>query len=353
MFINMENEFLEIIRQHEQRYPQMELQDYGKLAYQSEFGPEHMVKDEAQTFFYLRKEWEDMDGTDAPCMQETIGNGLCRFHLGMEEDTEKASVLLTKLFVMTAKEHIGSEMGLMERLEQLRELSVPGMEEWLTKYKAEGCSPVHHSRQFRDAYHPHYRLLRAEYAFYFKMLMAIKNLADMGKPVVISIDGRCGSGKTGLAEIIRRVFPCNVFHMDDYYLPMDKRENNWEQFPGGNMDFERFKQEVLTPAANGGTIAYRPFDCQSGTFRDMAQVQPCMLAVVEGSYSGHPLLAKEYDLKIFLTCSKEVQSMRLREREGGNYHAFEKRWIPMEENYIQKCDIPKNSNMIIDTGEFF
>lgn len=248
---------------------------------------------------------------------ETIGNGLCRFHLGREEDTEKASVLLAKLFVMTAKEHIGSE------------------------------------KVFRDTYNPHYRLLRAEYAFYFNVLKTIQKQADIGKAIIVSIDGRCGSGKTCLAEVIRRVFPCNVFHMDDYYLPMNKRKKNWEQLPGGNIDFERFEQDVLTPAVNGGTITYRPFDCQSGMYKSMEQVQPCKLTVVEGSYSGHPLIADKYDLKIFLTCSKEVQSMRLKEREGENYHAFEQRWIPMEENYMQKCDVLKNSNMIIDTSEFF
>lgn len=190
-------------------------------------------------------------------------------------------------------------------------------------------------------------------AQYDNVLKAIQELTDMGKRVTVSIDGRCGSGKTGLAEVIRLVFPCNVFHMDDYYLPMDKRKGNWEQIPGGNMDFGRFRKEVLLPAVRGETIAYRPYDCQSATYRRVEEVHPCVLTVVEGSYSGHPMLAGEYDLKIFLTCSKEVQGRRLREREGEKYHAFEQRWIPMEENYIQKCNIPKNSNFIIDTGEFF
>lgn len=349
----MKNEFHKIIRQHEQRYPQMLPQDYGKLAYQSEFGPEHMVEDGEKAFLYLIKEWKEMDKVETPCRQEPIGNGLCRFHLGREGDIEETASLLAKLFVLTAKEHKGSEKGLLERLEQLRGLPVMGMEEWLSKYKEEGCPALHHSPLFRDTYHPHYRLLRAEYAFYFNVLKAIQRQAGMGKPVIVSIDGRCGSGKTGLAEVIRRVFQCNVFHMDDYYLPMDKRKENWEQIPGGNMDFERFKKEVLLPAVNGETIMYQPFDCQSGELRSPEQVQPCMLTVVEGSYCGHPLLAEEYNLKVFLTCSKDVQSLRLKEREGEYYPAFEQKWIPLEENYIQKCGIQQNSNMIVNTDEFF
>lgn len=45
-----------------------------------------------------------------------------------------------------------------------------------------------------------------------------------------------------------RLLPCNVVHMDDYYLPPDRRAENWEQIPAGNMDLARFLQEVLVPA---------------------------------------------------------------------------------------------------------
>ena len=48
-----------------------------------------------------------------------------------------------------------------------------------------------------------------------------------------------------------RLLPCNVVHMDDYYLPPDRRAENWEQIPAGNMDLARFLQEVLVPAGAG------------------------------------------------------------------------------------------------------
>lgn len=189
--------------------------------------------------------------------------------------------------------------------------------------------------------------------YYQQVLTAVQKQLDTGKPIIISIDGRCGSGKSGLAEVIRKAFTCNVFHMDDYYLPMDKREEDWEQIPGGNMDFERFKKEVLMPAVRSEAITYRPYDCQTGTIGRCEQIKPGMLTVVEGSYSAHPLLADKYDIRIFLTCSKEVQQMRLKMREGEKFQAFEQRWIPMEENYFKSYNIEKNSTMVIDTGEFF
>ena len=73
------------------------------------------------------------------------------------------------------------------------------------------------------------------------------------KPLVLALDGRCGSGKSGLGDLMGRLLPCNVVHMDDYYLPPDRRAENWEQIPAGNMDLARFLQEVLEPA--GGRSA--------------------------------------------------------------------------------------------------
>ena len=36
--------------------------------------------------------------------------------------------------------------------------------------------------------------------------------------VTIAIDGRCGSGKTTLANKLKAYFDCHIFHMDDFYL---------------------------------------------------------------------------------------------------------------------------------------
>lgn len=167
--------------------------------------------------------------------------------------------------------------------------------------------------------------------------------------VIISIDGRSGSGKSGMALMLREIFSCNVFHMDDYYLPFDKREEGWEQEIAGNMDLGRILREVLIPASQGKDIMHRPYDSHSGCFKKEELLPPHKLTVVEGSYSQHPMLAAQYTLKIFLTCSKEVQSKRLMEREGTNYAAFESRWIPMEENYIRSCRIEEQSDLVLDS----
>ncbi|KAK8896425.1 hypothetical protein M9Y10_014325 [Tritrichomonas musculus] len=348
------NDFSEIVRFHQNRYPQMKPRDYIKLAYQSEFGPEHLVTDKERVLSYLRKEWEEINETDEPCRSEPIGNGLFRFYLGKVDNIESSSSLLADLFMFTAKEHEGSKEGLLSRLDQLKNFSIPGMDDFLSEYESSNYPAVHHSQEYRDLYHPHYRLLSSVYAYYFSFLNEIQSKLQSvdKKPLIISIDGLCGSGKTYLSQLIQRLFSCNVFHVDDYYLPISKRKENWEQIPGGNIDFDRFINEVIKPAANNEPVSYQPYVCRTGTLKEAEQIQPLKLVIVEGSYSGHPLLQDYYDYKIFMNCSKYVQEKRLRKREGDYFSAFEKRWIPLEHNYFRTYNIQQKSDLVLDTTEF-
>ena len=169
---------------------------------------------------------------------------------------------------------------------------------------------------------------------------------------LIAIDGNCGSGKTTLSLKIKEKFKCNIFHMDDYYLPFSKRDENWEQIPGGNIDIERFKRDVLKPAKKGLTVFYQPYFCRMDCLKEAVTLEPCQLAIIEGSYSHHPELAMYYDKKIFLTCSKEEQEKRLLLREGERYPFYQQRWIPMEERYYEAFGIINRADEIFDTKEY-
>ena len=169
------------------------------------------------------------------------------------------------------------------------------------------------------------------------------------KPLIIAIDGNCGSGKTTLSKIIQERFACNVFHMDDYYLPFEKRDFNWEMIPGGNIDTERFLQEVLLPAGKMDTVTYQPYFCREKRYLEKRNFPPTELVVVEGSYCQLPMLSKVYDLRIFLTCSKKEQERRLRLREGARYPFYEERWIPMEERYYEACSIQSQADWVVET----
>lgn len=345
--------FQDIARKHALRYPLMRPQDYAKLAYQNEFGPEHLAPGKEQILSSLREEWGAVLPDGSPHPPEPIGNGLCRFHLTCEYDFALAAPLLAELFYLTAQRRRGTAAGLAEDLALLEALDIPGMTDWLADYRRQGCPPVHHSQVFRAAYHPHYRLLTEEYAGYFPALLYIAALVEQGTPAIVAIDGRCGSGKTRFAELIARLYPCNLFHMDDFYLPPGQRAEGWETTPGGNMDFARFLREVLAPAYAGRDVIYRPYDCQTGALKAPTRMPAALLTIVEGSYSQHPALKSRFDLRIFLTCSKAEQRRRLKAREKDRFASFEARWIPMEERYIRACGIDRSSELILDTSGFW
>ena len=63
--------------------------------------------------------------------------------------------------------------------------------------------------------------------------------------VIVAIDGRCASGKTTVGTRLAELLCADIIHIDDYYLPMSERCENWKDIIAGNIDIERLKSEVL------------------------------------------------------------------------------------------------------------
>ena len=289
----MSGVFLSIAQAHWERYPLMEPQDFCKLAYQSEFGPAHMIQSPDRVLLGLMEE-RKASGTE-PKAPEPIGNGLCRFPITQALSTLWELPLLGRMFTRTMALTEGTAEGLAAKLDQLAALPVPGMGEYLERYRREGCPSLHHSGTFRNAYDPHYRVIRQDYACYMPTLASLEKVvrerARRERPALIAIDGRCGSGKSGFAAVMD-VLVCSsdVVHMDDFYLPWAKRGPDWQDVPAGNMDLERFRREVLTLAGKGEPGLYRPYDCPNDRLLAPVELwEP--LRIVEGTYSQHPSLA--------------------------------------------------------------
>lgn len=346
----MADRFPAIVKEQMKRFPLMEPQDYGKLIFQSEFGAEHMIQDEDSVRTFLLDEWENLPPDQAAQDPEYIGGGLCRFPLSACRSAAIAK-LLADLFILTAGQKRGSIENVYDKLNQIAAFQIPGMEEWAREWKQHSCPPVRHSQAYRNAYKPHYRLLKKEYAIFFPAISAIRSLLDEKEHVIIGIDGRCGSGKTRFAQLLGRLFSCNVIHMDDFYRPFGSRLEYKGKIPDGNIDFERLRTEVLLPVMAKKTAVYRRYSCKKDKMEDAVFLQPKPLAVIEGSYSHHPKMKACYDLKIFLTCSKEMQKKRLQDREGDSFIEFEKRWIPEEECYFAACKVETGSSLLTDTSE--
>lgn len=168
--------------------------------------------------------------------------------------------------------------------------------------------------------------------------------------VFVAIDGPCTSGKTTLATVLQRRFGGNVLHMDDFFLRPEQRTPERFAEPGGNVDRERFEDEVLAPLAAGNIVQYRPWDCHTGDFAASHSVEPARLTIVEGSYSMHPALRGYYDLMICLTIDSGEQLRRLEARNPRMLQRFIDEWIPLENRYFASTETRTAADMIVDTA---
>ncbi len=167
-------------------------------------------------------------------------------------------------------------------------------------------------------------------------------------PAVLAIDGRCASGKTTLAKKLADEWNAALFHMDDFYLQPHQRTPERLAEPGGNVDRERFLEEVLLPLRRGETISYRRFNCGTMTFDPTRPIVPGAIAIVEGSYSCHPDLRGYYDYRIFMDIDPETQQERILRRNGPDgLQRFITRWIPLEETYFSECAVRDHCDLLI------
>jgi uridine kinase len=163
---------------------------------------------------------------------------------------------------------------------------------------------------------------------------------------VVAIDGNSAAGKSTLAGIIWDKYFCNVFHMDDYFLPPEKKTEERLSEPGGNVDRERFKDEILESIFKEEDFFYSRYDCKTDTLNPSAAIAPRRLNIVEGAYSMHPDLISYYHLKIFLSIDAEEQSRRILQRNGpASHEIFIKRWIPLENMYFTRLKIKEKADI--------
>ena len=175
----------------------------------------------------------------------------------------------------------------------------------------------------------------------------IDQLLTQKDRVIIVIEGKCTSGKTTLAQRLAEVYDCNLFHMDDFFLRPEQRTPQRYAQAGGNVDYERFLEEVLLPLQSGKAFSYRPFDCKTFTLSPAVTVTPKKLTIIEGSYSMHPYFGVPYDLKILLTIDSELQQQRILERPVFLHKRFFEEWIPMENRYFDGFAIPGEADLIL------
>lgn len=177
-----------------------------------------------------------------------------------------------------------------------------------------------------------------------KIFSAIDKLLEKGR-VILAIEGGSASGKTTLAKMLEEIYGCTVFHTDDFFLQSHQRTPERYKETGGNLDRERFYDEVIVPLKDNKPVNYRRFDCKTMQLLPAVEVLPQKLTVIEGAYSLHPYFGDYCDLSVFLNISKDLQKERILNRNPGMADRFFNEWIPLEEEYFDEMKIKHRCTM--------
>ena len=174
----------------------------------------------------------------------------------------------------------------------------------------------------------------------------LARIGELPEGAVLAIDGCCASGKSTLGARLSEALGCPLFHMDDFFLRPEQRTPERFAQPGGNVDWERFREEVLEPLRRGEDIRYRRFDCGSFTLEPSTLIRPGRVNIVEGAYAMHPELAPYYDCTVFLRVPPEEQRRRILRRNGDRAEMFFRRWIPLEERYFREMNVEQRCDFV-------
>ena len=343
-----------MITDHCEKYPGLTLQDLFKFLYQSSFGCEHLLGHRNDVVEYLEAEYRG-GGRRTKNEVEPLDGDYSRVHLGVMRDGLCARTFGT-LFFLSAKHEEDAVASLREKLavtqEMILEETLPFSEIEFTAaarlWKKKGFPPLHHSETFRALYRPSYRLVSNGLVPFLPLFTAIDKALAVGQ-VTLAVEGGAASGKSTLAELLRRVYGCSVIHVDDYFLRPEQRTPERLSEIGGNFDRERFLDEVALPLSRGEDMRVRRFDCGTMTLGEPAEVKRSRLTVVEGVYSMHPELSHLYNLSVFLDVPAEVQAERIAERNSPEtVHRFAEEWIPKENAYFEAMRVKERCTLVCE-----
>ncbi|HOD93301.1 MAG TPA: hypothetical protein PLT91_03835 [Clostridia bacterium] len=348
-----------IIENHYKLYPESGMQDWFKLLYQSEFGNAHLSDNYKYNLEKLVEEISSCISIKSDI--EDIGGNFMRVHLGWLAKSGLSYERFVKIMQLSRLRSKGAIDGFWQKVSILEnsiiKLSIPiSMEEFHSfekKYHEAGCPLLSHSTKYKVLYSPSYRVICKEYAEKMDLWTQVEKLVNHAKKnkttINIAIDGMSTAGKTSLSEMFDKLFDCNIIHMDDFFLRKHQRTYERSLQPGGNVDYERFKQEVAINLMSDTGFIYYAYDCRSNLM-DEKKAFPKTLNVVEGSYSMHPYFGNIYDIRIFMETDKESQLDRVLKRNGEEmFDRFKDEWIPLENNYIKNCKIKEKCDFIFRT----
>ncbi len=181
----------------------------------------------------------------------------------------------------------------------------------------------------------------------------LKGLSSIRAPIIVSIDGHGGAGKTSLARELRKRLDrkgiaAHLVHFDDFYRPSGERTKQIRQSIGGEFDWRRLESQVLQPLRSHRPARYRVYDWALDRLDRRESLLPKGVILVEGVYTSRRELAEYYDLTIWVKCPLRICLGRgvVRDQSASRQRWIE--WLHQESRYIRSHCPYQRADFVVD-----
>lgn len=166
-----ENSIQGAIEREREHFPRRTMQDVYKSFYQNRFGAEHMITDTAAVHAYLLYEIEvaAADSVHNPFYDFVGADGrYVRVYLTCVNNGKLTADQLFDAFIRSAVPAQQPDRSWADEWAEIEQVArtcyVPCTEEecLFLRQAAQDNRAVHHSEAYRNAYHPHYRIVRRD-----------------------------------------------------------------------------------------------------------------------------------------------------------------------------------------------
>ena len=173
-------------------------------------------------------------------------------------------------------------------------------------------------------------------------VIAERQAAARGAPVVIAIDGPSCAGKSILATALALRSGAAVVEGDDFYrntlprLTVAQREAMSDAaVVDAVIDWERLRAEALLPLRAGQSATFQPYDwdADDGRLAPPKIIPHADVIIVEGVYAARPELSDLVDVAVHLGVDPQVRARRYAERE--NDPDWQRFWERGEAHYFR------------------
>ena len=185
------------------------------------------------------------------------------------------------------------------------------------------------------------------------------------RPVLVSVDGPDGAGKTTWADDLSaappRGRPVVRASLDDFHHPRAHRHaegRTGETVWARGFDYEAVRRELLDPWRRGPGAPYRRrwHDLATDSYVDevAASVPEQGVLVVDGVFAQRPELQGMWDLVVYVDASEPVRLTRMAVRDGvpdDPEHPDQRRYLEAQQIYLTRCRPRDRADVVVDNSD--